>query len=607
MNDTARPPDTDPATEPATDPVRTLFELYAAQRYDELSEHLLARLDHLARREVFNPDRRTLSRHLDWLYAFLSLFVRPDYTLNRRYLVRFIAHNATISNMVAVSALGTTDDYLKLFGDNPRQMGKFLTLCSARNTARLDYDLLFERAPMLSNLWYSAYFDSFQASLCEPVARENLRRHLRQASRAEFARRLVAFPRANGVFYGCSYVDGAFDRPLKERINEVMQRSPRLTGITVNNRPDPKHVAVVSMFWRSNHSVYRNFSRFVAALAERFRLTLVRRPLPDGRDADHEDVFERIIDFDFKRPALVTDNDFGAVFFADVGMSLDSMLLANLRLAPVQIAGVGHSVSGFGNQVDYFISGTETEPATSPERHYSERLVLIPGLGVVHNVPRYTPTGATRAGDALLINCSWTAQKINHALLDVLARIVEGSRREIVFQFFPGHALRRYAGYLAFVRQLRSCLGDSRVDVSPPLPYEDYMRAIEQCDLAIDAYHYGGCNTVADCLYLGKPIVTWEGERWNNRIGSAMLKRAGLDDLVARSAEEYVQKVLRLVNDDAARADATRRVVEADLEGTVFSTADASGFARAVDYLIDNHEALSRERSRAPIVISERV
>ncbi len=603
MNDSARAPD----SKPATDPVRTIFDLYAARRYDDLSAHLLSHLDKLARREIFDPDRATLCRHMDWLYAFLSVFVRPDYAPGRRYLTRFINHNATISNLVAVSSLGTTDDYLRLFGDNPRQIGKFLALCSARNTARLDYDLLFQRAPMLSNLWYTAYFDSFQASMGDPVAWRNLQQHLRQASRPAFVRRLVAFPRANSVFYACSYVDGEHDRALKGRINAVMQRSPRIAGIEVTNRPDPRHVAVVSMFWRSNHSVYRNFSRFVAALAERFRLTLIRRAPPDGRDADHEDVFERIIDFDFKDPSSVTGNDFGAVFFADVGMSLDSMLLANLRLAPVQIAGVGHSVSGFGNLVDYFISGAETEPATSPERHYSERLVLIPGLGVVHNVPRYAPTGATRDAGPLLINCSWTAQKINHSLLEVLARIVAGARRDIMFQFFPGHALRRHAGYLSFVRRLRSMLGETRVEVSPPLPYEGYMRAIEQCDFAIDAFHYGGCNTVADCLYLGKPMVAWEGERWNNRIGSAMLKRAGLDDLVATNADEYVAKVLQLVNDDEARLNATRRVVEADLDATVFSTADAPWFAQAVDYLVGNHATLSRERDRAPIVISERV
>ena len=41
-------------------------------------------------------------------------------------------------------------------------------------------------------------------------------------------------------------------------------------------------------------------------------------------------------------------------------------------------------------------------------------------------------------------------------------------------------------------------------------------------DLCLDSYHFGGCNTIADGLYLRKPTVTWEGDKWYNRIGAQM-------------------------------------------------------------------------------------
>lgn len=588
------------------DAVRRSFALYAENRHDELSESLLRRLDHLARRELFRPDAAALRDHAEWLLAFLSLFVRADYPVSRAHALRFIRHNATISNLAAVCPMGNTDGHLRLFGDSPRQLGKFLALCSARNTARLDYDGLFTRAPLLANAWYSAYFDVFQSALAEPYVRENLRLHLQQASRPGFAERLRAFPRPNGVFYAASYIDPLHDRALKRRVNEVVRSSGRVARIEVRNRPERRSIAVMSMFWRANHSVYRNFSRYVAELARHYRVTLLRRH-PGDAVPDYEDVFERVIDVDMRRPEEVACNDFAAIFYPDVGMSMESIVFSNLRLAPVQIAGVGHSVSGFGNQVDYFISGAETEIPAGAQAHYDERLVLIPGFGVIHNQPRHQAVGAKPGDGPVVINCSWTAQKVNSELVSALARIVDGARRDIRFQFFPGHALRRHAGYLAFVQTLTRALGASCIDVAPPLPYVDYMRAIETCSLAIDAWHYGGCNTVADCLYLGKPVVAWQGTLWNNRIGGAMLRSAGLDDLVADHADDYVDKVLALVNDESHLAEMTRRVRVADLDATVFSDDAAPWFVRAVDYLVDHHRELVAENDRSPVVIAERV
>lgn len=44
-----------------------------------------------------------------------------------------------------------------------------------------------------------------------------------------------------------------------------------------------------------------------------------------------------------------------------VGMHPYVILLANMRLAPVQVASYGHSSSSHGALVDYFIGGAEVE------------------------------------------------------------------------------------------------------------------------------------------------------------------------------------------------------------------------------------------------------
>jgi len=49
-------------------------------------------------------------------------------------------------------------------------------------------------------------------------------------------------------------------------------------------------------------------------------------------------------------------------------LTVHSILLANLRLAPIQIASLGHSASTWGADIDYFLSGVEAELPVNPDR-----------------------------------------------------------------------------------------------------------------------------------------------------------------------------------------------------------------------------------------------
>ena len=141
------------------------------------------------------------------------------------------------------------------------------------------------------------------------------------------------------------------------------------------------------------------------------------------------------------------------------------------------------------------------------------------------------------------------------------------------------------------------------IEVLPNLSYQHYMALLEEGDLGLDAYHYGGCNTMADSLHVRKLMVSCEGDRWYNRIGPQMLRMAGLPELIASSTEEYVGLVVRLIHDDDYRRSLESRLKEADLNHTVFNRADAKHFRTAIDYLIANHEALRNDKDRSPIRI----
>jgi predicted O-linked N-acetylglucosamine transferase (SPINDLY family) len=126
------------------------------------------------------------------------------------------------------------------------------------------------------------------------------------------------------------------------------------------------------------------------------------------------------------------------------------------------------------------------------------------------------------------------------------------------------------------------------VEIVPHLPYPDYMGLMEEADFAADVFPFAGSNTVADNLYLRKPTLAREGYRWFNRIGPAMLRSVDLGELIATSDQEYIEKFVRLVDDEAYRNELTESLQGADLEHKVFHPQGANEFAQFIQNVAKN-------------------
>jgi hypothetical protein len=186
-------------------------------------------------------------------------------------------------------------------------------------------------------------------------------------------------------------------------------------------------------------------------------------------------------------------------YFPDIGMSIESVILANIRLAPIQVSNYGHPVSTFGAKVDYWIGGRDTEDPDRASEHYSERLVLIPGCGQAPVPIQHPPSYPQLADTPVLINCSWAGQKINDDHLQRLAEITRRVRTPVAFKFFPGGSVLENR-YLPLRKSLEAALGAHRVQVFGNIGYSQYMTELEAAHFALDAHPFGGYNTAVDLL-----------------------------------------------------------------------------------------------------------
>ncbi|MBP3723641.1 MAG: hypothetical protein J6I62_10365, partial [Selenomonadaceae bacterium] len=76
-----------------------------------------------------------------------------------------------------------------------------------------------------------------------------------------------------------------------------------------------------------------------------------------------------------------------------------------------------------------------------------------------------------------------------------------------------------------------------------------YLNRYNDMDIALDTFPYPGGGTTCDALLMNVPVVTLEGNSNHERFGKSILENIGLDDLVAKSTDEYVDIAVNLAAD----------------------------------------------------------
>ncbi|HVT82474.1 MAG TPA: hypothetical protein VHM90_17670, partial [Phycisphaerae bacterium] len=589
-------------TEPFTlDPAEWLALLTRGD-HRTLTQRIIRCVEVSSKMVVLSQDALAQQQYDNIANLLLFVITHPAYQVPGEMAEAFIRLNHALSSHVACSHFKTTDAHLEVLRHQQGNFVKILALYSARNSVAFDSREFFRLEPRLASVWYLQYGQLAYSGVSSEVIRQRLAGHFNQPPE-----QLVPVTDVQDAYFGPTYVDQTCERAVKACVNRRICATHPVTISSEPNAAGKPKIAVVTRNWQKNHSVYRICSQLIASLRPHYHLTLVQC---GERKETLREAFDEVLTLP-ARGAIgdltpLFRNEFHAAIYPDVGMSDESIYLANLRLAPVQIAMPGHPVSTFGSQMDYFITGADVE-AGGAERHYSERLVLLPGMGCVHNRPLWTPAPRPAvAGGKVHINVPAFGQKLNAGFLRTLAEIERQARRAgrgVFFRLFVGSVIFVFNDYVAFKEQLAEILPAEAFEIVVTLPYDEYMARMADGHFSVDAWHFGGGNSVSDSLFAGVPMICREGDRWYNRIGAQMLRRAGFPELVVRSEEGLVGCAMRMIVDDGWCGELRHKLLSADLSGTLYAAADARYFRKAVDFVLANHVELKHEGGREAIRI----
>jgi protein O-GlcNAc transferase len=238
------------------------------------------------------------------------------------------------------------------------------------------------------------------------------------------------------------------------------------------------------------------------------------------------------------------------MFYPEVGMDPATCALAALRLAPLQVAGWGHPVTTGLSSMDLFVSGELLE-GPGAERHYSEKLVRLPGTGVCTQLTIVKPQpwdGPQRHSEIIRFALCQQPIKFDPADDVVLTRIAKAVGPSEFWLASPTKlhwATARLRERLARTFRSEGLDPDAYLRVMPWLPRSQFISFLDETDIYLDCPAFSGYTTAWQAIHQGVPIVTLEGEFLRQRLAAGLLRQIGITEGIASSRDQYVGIAVR--------------------------------------------------------------
>lgn len=236
------------------------------------------------------------------------------------------------------------------------------------------------------------------------------------------------------------------------------------------------------------------------------------------------------------------------IFFDLNGHTVNNRLgVFTYHPAPIQMAYLGFPNTTGLKSIQYRITDTITDPATSKQR-YSETLLKLPRCFLLYKsinqtdpiMPRITPT------NKIIIAAINKENKNSTFALETWKKILKqcpNANIMIKLETFDNNEER-----MEFYSQKLDTTPE-RIILINKLQNDEYNKIFSKIDILLDPFPYSGTTTTCNALFNSIPLVSLYNENYHaHNVSCSLLMNCGLQDLVAKTEEEYINIIKYLVN-----------------------------------------------------------
>ncbi len=237
------------------------------------------------------------------------------------------------------------------------------------------------------------------------------------------------------------------------------------------------------------------------------------------------------------------------------GHTSDNRLLAFARRpAPIQVTYLGYPGTTGMSAMDYRFTDGWADPEGSTEHLHTETLYRLPHGFLCYQPPADAdapPVGPLplRAAGRVTFASFNNAPKMTPRVVGVWAAILRAvpESRLLLKTGAYGDAQsqkrveERFAAH-GIPKERLTLLGQ----VASP---REHLAHYHQADIALDTFPYNGTTTTCEALWMGVPVISLEGATHVGRVGVSLLSRVGLEHLIMRTEQDYIEQAVRLSAD----------------------------------------------------------
>jgi predicted O-linked N-acetylglucosamine transferase (SPINDLY family) len=224
-----------------------------------------------------------------------------------------------------------------------------------------------------------------------------------------------------------------------------------------------------------------------------------------------------------------------------------------LRPAPIQVHYLGYPGT-LGGAVDYLIG----DAIVTPDAHaadYAETLVRLPHSYQVNDRTRAVANDAPARRDLglpedALVLCNFNqGYKLNPSVFDAWMHVMREMPDAVLWLLASGDddPLIEHLRHEAHARGV----APERLVFATRRAHADYLALYRVADLFLDSWPYNAHTTGSDALWVGCPMLTWQGETFAGRVGASLLHAVGLRELVCSDRDAFVRRAIELGRDRA--------------------------------------------------------
>ena len=260
----------------------------------------------------------------------------------------------------------------------------------------------------------------------------------------------------------------------------------------------------------------------------------------------------------------------------------------NTRICPLQISWLGFNHSTGLKEVDYILADKNT--VKDEEKFYGPKIYKLPKIfnshcGFKHK--RYFNELAYKKNGYFTFGSLNNFTKINDEVLNVWTKIlkkVKNSRIILKSSLYVCEdvILKKFEkeGLINCVEILKKTKSND---------FLSHLNVYDKIDLCLDPFPYSGVTTSCEALWKNVPVVNKTGYNFITRTGESIMKSANLNNFIATSNEEYIEKAVFFANNIDELEKVRKELFNKVLESPIFDTTSFSkDFCEALENMLNS-------------------